>query len=33
LRERLDFQTRGVDDALQALQHRNVASEAVIVST
>ena len=33
LRERLDFQTRGVDDALQALQGRNVATEAVIVST
>ena len=33
LRERLDFQARGVDDALQALQQRQVASEAVIVST
>jgi len=33
LRERLDFQARGLDNALQALGARNVASEAVIVST
>ncbi|MGC4083548.1 MAG: glutamyl-tRNA reductase [Vicinamibacterales bacterium] len=33
LRERLDFQTRGLDHALAALSSRGVASEAVIVST
>ena len=33
LRERLDFQTRGVQDALQALGARRAATEAVIVST
>jgi len=33
LRERLDFQARGIDDALQALRHRNIATETVIVST
>jgi glutamyl-tRNA reductase len=33
LRERLDFQTRGLDNALRALAGRNAASEAVIVST
>ena len=33
LRERLDFQARGLETALRALGGRNVASEAVIVST
>ena len=33
LRERLDFQARGVEDALQALGHRHETREAVIVST
>jgi len=33
LRERLDFQAHGLDNALRALGDRNVASEAVIVST
>jgi glutamyl-tRNA reductase len=33
LRERLDFQARGLDDALQALSSRHATSEAVIVST
>jgi len=33
LRERLDFQARGLEDALRALGARNVASETVIVST
>jgi glutamyl-tRNA reductase len=33
LRERVDFQTRGVDTALQALAERGSAREAVIVST
>ena len=33
LRERLDFQARGLDNALRTLGDRNVASEAVIVST
>ena len=33
LRERLDFQARGVEDALQALGSRHASSEAVIVST
>lgn len=33
LRERLDFQTRGLESALCALANREAASEAVIVST
>jgi glutamyl-tRNA reductase len=33
LRERLDFQARGLDHALQALEARHAANEAVIVST
>ena len=33
LRERLDFQTRGLEFALRALASREAASEAVIVST
>src|SRR3989441_7857592 len=33
LRERLDFQTRGVDRALQALVERGAAREAVVLST
>ena len=33
LRERLDFQTRGLDTALHALGSRHAAREAVIVST
>ena len=33
LRERLDFQTRGLESALRALVSRRVACEAVIVST
>ncbi len=33
LRERLDFQTRGLESALRALADREAASEAVIVST
>ncbi|HUR32823.1 MAG TPA: glutamyl-tRNA reductase [Vicinamibacterales bacterium] len=33
IRERLDFQARGLDNALQALSDRHAASEAVIVST
>ena len=33
LRERLDFQARGIEDALQALGSTHAASEAVIVST
>lgn len=33
IRERLDFQTRGIEDALSALNSRQAASEAVIVST
>jgi glutamyl-tRNA reductase len=33
LRERLDFQARGLDAALHAIHTRQVASEAVIVST
>jgi glutamyl-tRNA reductase len=33
LRERLDFQTRGLDGALRALVDRRVTREAVIVST
>jgi glutamyl-tRNA reductase len=33
LRERLDFQTRGLDTALRALGSRDAAREAVIVST
>ncbi|MFN7915838.1 MAG: glutamyl-tRNA reductase [Vicinamibacterales bacterium] len=33
IRERLDFQARGLEDALAALRERQAASEAVIVST
>ncbi len=33
IRERLDFQARGLEDALSALNSRQAASEAVIVST
>jgi glutamyl-tRNA reductase len=33
LRERLDFQARGLENALQALGSRHIGSEAVIVST
>jgi glutamyl-tRNA reductase len=33
LRERLDFQTRGLENALRALRARDEAGEAVIVST
>ncbi|MEQ1869883.1 MAG: glutamyl-tRNA reductase [Vicinamibacterales bacterium] len=33
LRERIDFQTRGLGTALQALQARNIAREAVVLST
>jgi glutamyl-tRNA reductase len=33
LRERIDFQARGIDSALKALTGRDAASEAVIVST
>lgn len=33
IRERLDFQTRGLEAALRALTSRNAVSEAVIVST
>ena len=33
LRERLDFQTRGVDHALRALAQRGTAREAVVLST
>lgn len=33
LRERMDFQARGLEDALHALRTRNATSEAVIVST
>ena len=33
LRERLDFQTRGVEAALRALTARGIAQEAVVLST
>src|SRR3990172_7524241 len=33
LRERLDFQTRGVDQALRALAQRGLTREAVVLST
>src|SRR5690348_17100215 len=33
LRERVDFQARGVDRALQAIAARGAAREAVVVST
>jgi glutamyl-tRNA reductase len=33
LRERLDFQTRGVDQALRAVAQRGIAREAIVLST